>query len=162
MFPSICRWLSLEHAFKAHWRRLESLMTWAVFLIETRVSNPVMRYARGLPNLSQAAAGVLLGQRSLPAPVLVQDQVLRLSTCIPSCVLMLITRPSCFLLPLCQPLLPRNSAGRIDHVPLPRVLWAKSGSQLNHLLKLFKPKVVLNPWQPRGKTGRNLGDHSAE
>lgn len=41
-----------------------------------------MRYATGLPNLSQAATEVLLGQ-SLPAPVLVQDQVLALSTRIP-------------------------------------------------------------------------------
>lgn len=101
----------LKHAFKGRWGRLQLWMIWAVFLIETSIPSPVMRYARGLPNLSQAATGAVLGQRSYQHQCWCVDQVLSQSTRIPSCMLMLITRPSCFTLPLCQPLLPHKWDG---------------------------------------------------
>lgn len=137
-------------------------MTWAVFLMTTEF--PVLWW--GTPEDSQTCPrqplGFCSGRGVGQHQVLVQDQALSRAHTSPPVCWCSSPGPSRFSPPLCHPLLPRHSAGRTDHVLLLCALWAKSDSWLNHLLTLFKTNLVLNPWQPRGQTGRGLGDHPAE
>lgn len=89
------------HALTMHSRTTD----WAVFLIETRAPSPVMRSASRLPRMCWAALRFCWSRGACQHQGSPGAQAEHTH---PPPMMILISRPSCFLLPLCQAIAPHN------------------------------------------------------